>query len=239
MKSEKRSLKRARFATTERIPAYGGFQFDVDQLEQIAEHYRTNGTNFTYNHDPSTRYDMVIIDAGVEDLENGERAGWIEFLIPDHQWADIQSKFDAAGAPGGISITIREPLATLGVGDQEISISGDAVAWSRDSLISLGESMASAATVNVSHIYQFAFDPNALAAIQALSSIPLNLLSSYLFSIFDLTPKRPVFLQVKLLRGDRPLQLVMKASSKDLIKEAMNRLPEWLEGPEDSITLEG
>lgn len=234
---ENRILIRARFATTEHIPAYGGFQFDVAQLEEMAEYYRNNAVPFYYNHNPAHPVDMEIIDAGVEKLANGEHAGWIEFLIERKQWGELESKFKEAGTEGGISISIREPLAELGTGDYLLSIAGDAAAWSRETLLSVAEPIDNTFKVSVSHVYQFAFDPNALAVVQALSSIPLNILSSYLFGLMDSTFKRPVFLQIKFQKPTGYLDLVIEASSKDLIKDAIRQLPAWLEGPEDSIHL--
>ena len=225
------------FATTEKISAYGGFQLPLEKLEELLKRYMEKGINFSYNHDPATRFKMDVVDGGIRELANGEKAGWIDVVVPSDRYEEVKKKLDS-GEFHGVSINIYDHLSDLGKGDIEIAIAGDPSYWPAETILALGQTLTGFSAVEVNHVRQFAMDPNALFIVQTVSQIPIGLLTSFLYDLLKSTKKRPVFIDMTFRReGTDDFGLVIEASSEKLIESAMASLPKWLASSETEIGL--
>lgn len=179
---------RARVATTHPLPAYGGIRLAESAIRQLADQLATGSVRTTFQHDSVRPVNCINVTAGIEKTEDGEFAAWIECDVDEDQWQLYDKECQAAGTPGGWSFSTVEPFASRGQQPYDMEIAADASYFSDDLLLTAaGESFPGELTITLGRLYQFSWipDPKILVGIAqaALTSIPANLLSSYLYDL--------------------------------------------------------
>lgn len=127
-------VMRARIATSHALDVYGGIRLAESALNQMAQQLKSGLVPMVFNHDYSKPLTALVLDAGVENLEDGEQAVWAEFDLPDDQWQEVEATFKNAGVPGGMSFSTSEP-----VGSQSsaafMTVAADAHHYTDDSIL--------------------------------------------------------------------------------------------------------
>ncbi|MFI9412854.1 hypothetical protein [Nocardia gamkensis] len=138
----------------------------------------------TFNHDPGRPLEVENVTAGVEDLDDGHRAVWVEFDVDEDDWAAIQKEIEEAGAPGGFSVGFLEPLEGVPI-DGDFQIAADAYYYSNDEILSAASHLPSGQSVGIARIHQLSAAPDAAVYLAygagVLLSIPGNLLASMIY----------------------------------------------------------
>jgi hypothetical protein len=163
---------RATLATTERIPAYGGFRLSLQDLETILDELKTGAVETRLSHDSRRPLHVENVKASIERRPDGEYALWVEFDADEDGWAEYEAERDAQGGPGGLSFTLMGTFENLpGRGEPtsvSVVVAADAAHFSDQEIRAAAEALADAGPVKASRFYQFAVAPAALALIQFL-----------------------------------------------------------------------
>lgn len=229
---------RARVATTHALPAYGGIRLAENAIRQMAEQLAAGAIPMRYQHDLARPVFASNVIAGIEELEDGELAAWIEFDVDEDQWALVQQEWANAGAPGGFSFSTAESFATRGEPPYDVQIAADASYFDDAFLVAAAaDSLPTDVTVELARLYQFSWIPDPKIMIDLtqsiLVSIPGNLLSSYLYDLGSkfksrLTPdpRPPIFeIRVRRTRRSRTTTVKISTTSDDGLRRAMEAVP--------------
>ncbi|WP_432948278.1 hypothetical protein ACQPXM_13285 [Kribbella sp. CA-253562] len=158
----------------------------MEVMEMVAAKLATGSVPMNFQHDPSRPLHPENVEAGVERLEDGHWAVWAEFDIDEDAWRAYQSEVEAAGAPGGMSITVTSPLPDL-PGDADIWVFADAHHFSDDDLRSVVQLLKdkSGQRSSAMRLYQFSNIPEARVVFDMLYSTVMalgpNVVASYIY----------------------------------------------------------
>src|SRR5262249_37594260 len=180
---------RATLATTDRIPAYGGFRLSVEELETILDELKAGAVETRLSHDSRRPLHAENVEASIEQRPDGEYALWVEFDADEDGWAEYEAERDAQGGPGGLSFTLMGTFENLpGRGEPtsvSVVVAADAAHFSDQEIRAAAETLADAGPVKASRLYQFAVAPAALALIQFLAQegaqIPPGVFAAWLY----------------------------------------------------------
>jgi hypothetical protein len=180
---------RATLATTDRIPAYGGFRLSVEELETILGELKAGAVETRLSHDSRRPLHVENVEASIEQRPDGEYALWVEFDADEDGWAEYEAERDAQGGPGGLSFTLMGTFENLpGRGEPtsvSVVVAADAAHFSDQEIRAAAEALADAGPVKASRLYQFAVAPAALALIQFLAQegaqIPPGVFAAWLY----------------------------------------------------------
>jgi hypothetical protein len=143
-------------ATTRRIAAYGGVQLDASVLVQLTDALREGSLPFDVNHDLRRPFPIQVIDAGVDELEDGEQGAWVTFEVEEEVWEARQRELKLLGAPGGFSFAYGIPLFVPAEGERpDIRISADAAHFLDLELLEAAMSLSEVAPTEADRLYQF------------------------------------------------------------------------------------
>ncbi|RKE09690.1 hypothetical protein [Catellatospora citrea] len=173
---------RARVATTHLLPAYGGIRLTEQALRQFAEALASGSVPMRHNHDLARPSAAVIVAAGIEALDDGELAAWVEFDVPASEWEQRDSELLALGVPGGFSFTTGATFATHGNAPFDLEVCADAASFDEQSIMeSVAASLHPNYSVQLGQLYQFSWAPDPKVVIEiamaALMSSPVDLLT--------------------------------------------------------------
>jgi hypothetical protein len=180
---------RATLATTDLIPAYGGFRLTLEELESMLKSLNAGTVQSRLFHDSRRPLTVENVEASIEQRPDGEHALWIEFDVDECQWAEYEAERDAQGAPGGLSFTLAETFFELEGADQpegvSVTILADAGHFSDQQIQDAANALAGVGPVGMGRLYQFAAGPSALALIQFLvqegAQIPPGVFAAWLY----------------------------------------------------------
>lgn len=228
-------------ATTHPLPAYGGIRLAESAIRQLADQLATGSARMTYQHDPVRPMNCMNVTAGVEKTEDGEFAAWIECDVDEDEWQLYDEELQTAGAPGGWSFSTVDNFARRGQPPYDMEIAADASYFADDFLLTAaGESLPDGLTITLGRLYQFSWipDPKILIGIAqtTLTSIPANLLSSYLYDFaqkfktkLSSDSRMPTF-EMHVQRRPRSKTTTIKITTTDDhgLRQAMESVPEIL-----------
>lgn len=156
-----------------------------------------------FNHDYSRPLSAAVLDAGVETLDDGERAVWVEFEIPDNEWAQVEESFKLAGVAGGMSFSAAEHTGSEN-SSAILTVAADAHHFTDDEIVAAVAEVPEG-TANTERLFQFALIPEAAIvvhfALNTQAQVPANLLAEMIIA-----PVR------RLWRRDRPGQITIRAT---------------------------
>jgi hypothetical protein len=142
---------RATLATTERIPAYGGFRLSLQDLETILDELKTGAVETRLSHDSRRPLHVENVKASIERRPDGEYALWVEFDADEDGWAEYEAERDAQGGPGGLSFTLMGTFENLpGRGEPtsvSVVVAADAAHFSDQEIRAAAEALADAGPV--------------------------------------------------------------------------------------------
>ncbi len=185
--------KRRVLATTDPIPAYGGFRLELENLESLAQSLRSQSVPMRSFHDAREPLYVENVDAEIRQRPDGEYQLWVEFDVEEEGWARYEADREARGAPGGLSFTITATIGQLTSepipGLASIEIAADAHHFSDDEILATADEFANAGNVKASRLYQFSAVPAALVLIQfvfqELAQIPPGIISAWLYDAWQ------------------------------------------------------
>jgi hypothetical protein len=120
----------ARIASTHPVEKYPGWALSVDALEHLAERLRAGALPMMFEHDVTQPIEAKVVDAKVVPVEDRHFAVEATFEVDREAWTSLQSRFHAAGVPGGWSFTAGALQTRPSSGQQPVvTISADAAAW--------------------------------------------------------------------------------------------------------------
>ncbi len=232
---------RARVATTHALPAYGGIRLAESAVRQMADQLAGGGVPMRYNHDPVRPLACTNIVAGVEKMEDGEFAAWVEFDVDEDEWQLYDQERQKAGAPGGFSYSTVVRFASRGRPPYDLEIAADASYFNDMFLVSAtAESFPDELTLELARLYQFSWAPDPKVLIDlaqaTLMAIPANLLSSCLYDFARKCKSKlaagsgsPIF-EVRVHRTPRSKTTTIKITATDDhgLRQAMEGVPEIL-----------
>jgi hypothetical protein len=176
-------------ATTDRIPAYGGFRLSLQELETMLEELKTGAVETRLSHDSRRPLDVENVEAGIEQRPDGEYVLWVQFDADEDQWAEYEAERDAQGGPGGLSFTLTGTFENLpsrsGPTSVSVLVGGDAAHFSDEEIRAAAEALADVGPVKASRLYQFAVTPNDLVLVQFFlqqgAQVPAGVFSAWLY----------------------------------------------------------
>lgn len=228
-----------RVVTTHRIPAYGGIQFDAAMLPEIAAAIASGSMPMHFGHDISRPLTIANIEAGVEQLDDGYEAVWAEFDVDSELWAAFESEVEAAGAPGGMSISVTAPLPGRSLTNTPGVVAADGHHF-RDDEIDAAAAIFRQRGMQVDPevLYQFSFEPIAKVIIDVVYPIVMALGPDIAASaIYDAAKsffrreRRGIVFNVifrESPRGTRKLKVHIEVSTEAELASALDRLPNIL-----------
>ena len=177
---------RARVATSHPTgTAYGRIVIPENVMQSMASELAGGKIPLTFNHNSDYAITATNISAGVEDLDDGYRAVWIEFDVPDDEWNFVQSQFDERGVKGGFSFTATE-LISAPASEAGFFLAADAHHFSDDVIRTASEALPADYGVRIERAYQFTIIPEAAAfltfTVAVLQGVPANLLSQMIYN---------------------------------------------------------
>jgi hypothetical protein len=104
---------RGTLATTDRIPAYGGFRLSVEELETMLEELTAGAVETRLSHDSRRPLHVENVEAGIERRPDGEYALWVQLDADEDRWAEYEAERNAQGRPGGLSFTLTGTFENL------------------------------------------------------------------------------------------------------------------------------
>lgn len=232
---------RAIVATTHPMQAYGGIQLAQSVIRQLADQIAWGGIPMRYHHDLSRPVTGTNVIAGVEQMDDGEYAAWIEFDVDEDEWGLFEGERLAAGTRGGFSFSTAEPYASRGKPPFDVEISADA-AYYDDKFVqgAATECLPKELTVELARLYQFSVAPDPKIVIDIVETvivgISLNLLSAYLYDFLHRCKGKvsrgsptPTF-EIRMRRTRRSTNTTVKIEATDDagLRRAMESLPDIL-----------
>ncbi|WP_433224384.1 hypothetical protein ACQP00_06230 [Dactylosporangium sp. CS-047395] len=223
------------------MPKYGGFRLSRENLEQLLPKLAQGGVPMRFNHDAHRPMDPQNVEAGIEALDDGEFALWVEFDVDEVVWREYEREVESVGAPGGFSIATTETFAARGTPPFGVKIFVEYGCFDEQSI---GEAAASALPpempFELAWLYEFSAAESVRAVIEladaTLLSIPGNILASYLYDFmkflrggFAAKSRTPSFeLQVKRTPTELDTTVRIVTMSDEGLSNAMRELPEIL-----------
>lgn len=231
---------RARLATTHPIAAYGGTELPREALDQVARGVASGAVPMHFEHDISRPVAAAVVASGVEELEDGHFAAWVEFDVDAELWAAYGGQVAAAGAPGGMSISFTGPMDGRSLaGDAPLVVAADRHHFTD---IEIDQSVEILARLGVETrgelLYQFAFEPVAKVIVDVVwptvMALGPDLVASAIYDAIRsfFRPGRGTIVFNVLFkqtpRGRRTLKVHIEATSEAEFATAVRRLPDIL-----------
>lgn len=241
----------ARVATTHALPAYGGIRLSEQAIHQMAEALADGQTRMTFQHDMARPVNPTNVEAGVETMEDGELAAWVEFDVDQEKWEVYEREKQAAGAPGGFSYATTQIFATRGDSPYDITISADAAHFDWQSLTQAAhESLPEDMSVELRELFQFSWAPDPKVMIEIgmalLTNTPTDLIEIYLIQLTEWLRGHlarsnesavPTFeLRVHRTPGTKTTEMKITSADGDSLAKAMQAVPEILRAEGESVT---
>ena len=88
-------------ATTDQIPAYGGFRLEPDDLESLAQSLRSQSVPMRLFHDAREPLYVENVDAEIRQRPDGEYQLWVEFDVEEEGWARYEAERGGSWCPQG------------------------------------------------------------------------------------------------------------------------------------------
>lgn len=232
--------KRVRLATTHELPAYGGIALPRQAIDDLADAVGSGAMPMHFEHDISRPVTVANVEAGVEQLEDGECAAWAEFDVDADVWLEYEKARVAAGAPGGMSISFTGPLTGRSMPTTAaLVVAADAHHFDEGEI---EEAVAILARLDVEaggeFLYQFSFEPLVKVLFDivwpTVAVLGPNIVASAIYdaarSFFRPGRKGLVFNVTfkESHRGTRKLKIHIEAADHIELAAAMDRLPEVL-----------
>ena len=232
---------RVRLVTSHPIGAYGGIQLDEAVVAEVADAVASGSIPMHFQHDISRPVHVSSVIAGTERLEDGYLAAWSEFDVEKEVWEVFQEEMQAAGAPGGMSISMTAPLEGAQLASDSSSVvAADAHHFSDEEIL---EATARLTAIDPSargeRLYQFSYIPEAKVVFDLLlpfvlavgPSIAASVIYDAAKSFLGRSRDRVVFNLVfrETRRGTRKLQIHLEASTEEQLRTALEGLPRVLE----------
>jgi hypothetical protein len=200
---------RARVATTHPLSVYGGIALAESAAEDMAIQLRGGTVPMTFNHNADRVLTVSVLDTGTETLEDGHLAVWMEFDMPDGEWAAVDQEVRESGALGGFSYTTLDSVS----GDEQtadIEIAADVSHFTEVQIEAAADALRVDYGVWSARVFQFSHVVDAAVilsfAASVVQQVPANVLSELILntakrflrpsgpSVFNLrvkaTPKR-------------------------------------------------
>lgn len=229
---------RARLATSQAIPAYGGIRLPEEVVEGVARAVASGTVPMHFGHDISRPVRVENVEAGTERLDDGSLAAWAEFDVDEGVWNEFQQEVADAGAAGGMSISYTSPLDEKDE-DVDTLIAADAHHFSdaqiRAALLELERLDSSAGGAR---LYQLSLEPIAKVVFDIVENLVgalgPNIAASVIYDAakgFLRRGRKTTFNLVfrESRRGTRKLQVHIEAESDAELRAALDRLPAVLE----------
>jgi hypothetical protein len=258
MHGERKTLK-ILVATNRPIKAYGGIRLSEKVLGQLVEQLKGNLIPLVNNHDPMQRWEAQCLSADVIELPGGTKAVEAEFEVDVTDWGAIEADWASINAPGGISFTCGETIAELDAIDPKrsgtfLSIAADAAYFSDDILEKAASKLTSLGPVRIQRLYQFAAVPACRIIVDFTNialSIGIAVIANALWASILLLLKHrknankeiskipePTQIDFRIFRdtdGSIAKRLQICSSDPDVLKQALDRLLEAVERPEERL----
>jgi hypothetical protein len=229
--------------TTHPVEAYGGVQFDERVVAEVADAVASGRLPMHFNHDISRPVGISNVPAGTETLPDGHVAAWAEFDVDADVWATFQSELAAAGAPGGMSVSLTVPLAEEELEpDADTVVAADAHHFSdSDIRAAMTDLRRLDAQVHGQRLMQFSSEPAAKVifdlVVPVVQALGPNLAASVLYDAakhFLLKPGRTGHIVFNVLlresrRGTKTLKIHIRANDPEQFRTALQNLPSVLD----------
>ena len=224
---------RAIVTSTHPVPAYEGFQLPDEYMEKIADAIQSGAMPMHFGHDITRPVIPQNVAAGVEPTDDGFRAVWVEFDVDADLWAQFQSEVDAAGAPGGMSISVTSPIRKPRR-QAVFHLAADSGYFDDETIVTAARKLRLYGGVQPERLYQFSASSSAKVIIEftatMLGGIGLNILAAALWDAAKhfVRPRQTiVFNLIRRNNGDT-LKIHIASDSGDVMQAAFNRLPQIL-----------
>jgi len=220
-------------ATSHPLSAYGGIQFGVEALGQLANELRSGQVPMLNNHDPLNPIRAKVLEAGVRATADGFHEVWARVEVEREGWEAYERGLSELGAPGGMSFSCSEHLATID-GSKEasagtITLAADAACWTDETLMAGGADLSGLGTVDVQRRYSFAQDPTPFVVY----GLPLlqGVMSSAIYDSAKhfLAPDRKSVFQFDFEGKGRRIRAVVKTSDSAVLHHAIDSFDRLLE----------
>jgi hypothetical protein len=225
---------RARVATshpTETV--YGEIALTEENLVDIVTGLNGGLIPMTFNHDADHTLTATNVNSGIESTDDGFKAVWAEFDVPDGEWEFVSEQLKHAGVPGGFSYTAGEVIYGPKVG-AEIELAADAYHFTDSEITEAAELLAPNYSVQAQHIFQFSIIPDAAIfvslAMSVLESVPANIISQLLYDSLRglLRPNRENVFNFRLKAKDGKITAKIRIATSDpeVLRATVQQLPE-------------
>lgn len=225
-------LVRGILVTSEPLDAYGGFQFDEDQVREIGRLVKTMGLPMGTRHDPRTYVDAKVVDTVVQRNDEGYLQLVVEWEIDDDEWGNIEGE-----ELRGLSISVTDLVRQSG-SEPVASLSADAHWFSDDELNLAYEELAKITqSAEIRRLYQFSFDPPTMVVLAlVVSQIPTITVGLVTNCIYDALKhfihpdSKPSIFSLKFEDRESGTKMTayVETNSKRLLKHAIDQLPDAL-----------
>jgi hypothetical protein len=190
------------------------------------------------SHDITRPLSPTNVQAGVERLDDGHLAAWIEFDTDANAWAMYEAERDAAGALGGFSFSVTRPIDEIVDDDQsQVVVAADAGYFEDSTITAASEVLSIVGVSRAERLYQFAAGPDAKVIVEfimsGLAGIALNMIASALYDAAKLflKPGRPTVFNIiakQRRNGRRVLKLHLATDNPEVAQCAMSQAAEML-----------
>lgn len=222
---------------------YGPLQIPMSTLRSLAQQMNDQMGHMTAQHDPSMPIRVRRRRAFVE--ARSDASGWalrLDAEVHREDWEAWQRIVQAAGAPGGMSVGLTEPLV-VPRDAHSVLVAGDAADFDDDELLALAASLPGGASVAVSRLYQFAADPEPVRLVvelvgSVLQAVPANMIADWLVRLIDhlrgkaASSKRPSVLDVRCRRspgGVMELDMRLEVQDEAVVQRGLAVIDRFLE----------
>lgn len=225
---------KAIMTTSQPIEAYGGFQLPDETLYEFAEKLRSDQLRFFKNHDPRQPWDAVVVNAGVEDRDDGYKQVWAEFDVDEDDWEQWQHHLEASGAPGGMSFSLLETLETFGDGAPLVTLAADPSHFDQEIIVDAARRLADIGTSHAGVYFQFAHQPDPvivfILVMEAVRSVGVGVVANYLYEALKSIRKsrksglgQPTIFDFTLEKeGARFIEARLESTSDEVLKHAID-----------------
>lgn len=225
---------RARVATSHPLETvYGSIALTDENLHQIASAFRGGMIPMTFNHNSDHTLLVENVESGIEVTEDGHKAVWAEFDVPDEEWEFVSGQFENAGVIGGFSYTAGEVISGPEAG-ADIELAADAHHFSDEEIVHAAGLLGRGYSVQAQHIFQFSILPDAAVfvslAVSLVESVPGNILSQLLYDsmrgLFRPAQENVFNFRLKARNGKIKSKIRIATNDPDVLRDTIQQLPD-------------
>lgn len=136
------------------LTRYGDLRLTVDELQALAAAMVSGSAHFNVQHDPDMLWEASDVRAWVQE-EGGYHYLRYRLRVPRRHYQAFRDQANAAGVPGGFSVTRTEAVRQFPEG-ASVGVIGDAADFSDAELVDLAELLGD--RVLVSRLYQLGLE---------------------------------------------------------------------------------